>query len=258
MFHNNNKISLDKIILNSDSEFIFNTLGIDFFLNPSCALRHYYNFIIKNEKKLKGNLFEFGCFNGKTLLAQAIILKRLKSKKIVYGFDNFRGFPSYHKFDSFKYISKKKNVYQNHLIIKNIREFILNKKVNEKNISQSLEFQNQSKKKLERKIKKLRLNNIKLIEGNFLETVPKFFKKYKGKIMCVNLDSDLYESYKTVLPFAYENLIKGGYIHLDEYYSLKFPGAKIATDEFAKKKKIKIYKNRSFTWEFDRYYLKKK
>lgn len=251
------KISLDKIILNNDSEFVFNTLGIDFFLNPTAGLRHYYNFIIKNEKKLKGNLFEFGCFNGKTLLAQAIILKRLKSKKIIYGFDSFKGFPSYHKLDSFKYLTKNKKIYQNHLINRKIREFILNQKVNEKNISQSLEFQNQSKKKLERKIKKLGLNNIKLIEGNFLKTVPKFFKNYNDKIMCVNLDSDLYESYKTVLPFAYENLIKGGYIHLDEYYSLKFPGAKIATDEFVKKNKIKIYKNKTYAWEFERHYLKK-
>jgi hypothetical protein len=163
------RISLDKIILNSDNEFVFNTLGIDFFLNPTAGLRHYYNFIVKNEKKLKGDIFEFGCFNGKTLLAQAIILKRLESKKIVYGFDSFKGFPSYHKFDSFKYLPKNNNIYQNHLINKKIREFILKKKVDEKNISQSLEFQNQSKKNLERKIKKLGLNNIRLIEGNFLE-----------------------------------------------------------------------------------------
>jgi hypothetical protein len=251
------KISLDKIILNSDSEFVFNTLGIDFFLNPTCALRHYYNFIKKNEKKLSGNVFEFGCYNGKTLLAQAIILKRLKSKKTIYGFDSFIGFPTFHKFDSFKYLKNNKEVYKNHLINKKIRKFILNKNINEKNISQSLEFQNQSIGELKRKIKKLKLNNIKLIEGNFLETVPEFFKKYKDKIMCVNLDCDLYESYKTVLPFIYKNLIKGGYVHLDEYYSLKFPGAKIATDEFIEKNKIKIYKNKTFAWEFERYYLKK-
>lgn len=251
------KISLKKIILDNDNEFIFNTLGIDFFLNPTNGLRHYYNFIIKNEKKLKGNLFEFGCYNGKTLLAQAIILKRLKSKKIVYGFDNFKGFPFYHKFDSFKYIPRNSKVYKHHLINKKIREFILKKKINKKNISQSLEFQDQCKKNLVNKIKKLGLTNIKLIEGNFSETIPKFFEKYKDKILCANLDSDLYDSYKTVLPFAYHNLVKGGYIHLDEYYSLKFPGAKIATDNFIKANKIKVYKNKTFPWEFERYYLKK-
>ena len=53
--------------------------------------------------------------------------------------------------------------------------------------------------------------------------------------MCANLDSDLYESYKTVLPYAYSNLVPGGYIHLDEYYSLKFQVPKIATDNFLKK-----------------------
>ena len=251
------KNSFNKLIYKND-EYIFNTLGIDFFLSPTCGLRHYYKFILKNEKKLKGNLFEFGCFNGKTLLAQAIILKRLNSKKIIYGFDSFKGFPSYHKYDSFKFLKSNKKIYKKHLINKNIREFILKKKVNTKNISQSLDFKNQSKTDLLRKIDKLGLNNIKLIEGNFNKTIPSFFKNYKDEIMCANLDSDLYESYKAVLPYAYSNLVSGGYIHLDEYYSLKFPGAKIATDNFIKKNKIKLYKNKTFKWEFERYYLKKK
>tara|TARA_B100001173_G_C15875477_1_gene499190 strand:- start:137 stop:895 length:759 start_codon:yes stop_codon:yes gene_type:complete len=251
------KNSFHKLILTNDDEFIFNTLGIDFFLNPSNGLRHYYKFIKKNVKNLEGNLFEFGCFNGKTLLAQAILLKRLKSKKIIYGFDSFKGFPSYHKFDSFKYLKKNKVIYKKHLINKSIREFVLQTKVNERNISQSLEFKNQSKKNLLKKIKMLGLDNIKLIEGNFVKTVPNFFKTYNEKIMCVNLDSDLYTSYKVVLPYAFSNLVSGGYIHLDEYYSLKFPGAKIATDEFVKEKKIKVSKNKTFKWEFERYYLKK-
>tara|TARA_B100000902_G_C27317227_1_gene922074 strand:+ start:3605 stop:4372 length:768 start_codon:yes stop_codon:yes gene_type:complete len=251
------KLSLASIILKNKDKFIYDILDIDFYLNPISGLRHLYNFILNNEKKIDGDVFEFGCFNGKSLLAQAIILKKIKSNKIIYGFDNFKGFPKYHKYDDFKFLKKNKDIYQKHLINKKIREFIVGKKINEKNISQSFDFSNQSKKKLLKKIKMLKLDNIKLIEGNFSETVPRFFKNYKKKIMCANIDSDLYESYETTLPYVYKYLSKGGYIHLDEYYSLKFPGAKIATDKFLKKNKIKLKKNKTYDWEFKRYYIKK-
>jgi len=252
-----NQIQLSKIILKNDDKYIFDILGIDFYANPISSLRFYYKFIIENMKKLEGDVFEFGCFNGKTLLAQAIILKKMKSKKIVYGFDSFKGFPKYHKFDSFRYLKNDKKIYTKHLINKKIRSFILDKKINEKNISGSLDFSGQSKKFLEKKIKLLGLDNIKLIEGNFSRTIPEFFKNYKKKIMCVNIDSDLYESYEAVLPYVYKYLLKGGYIHLDEYYSLKFPGAKIACDNFLKENNIKLRKNKTYQWEFDRYYIKK-
>jgi hypothetical protein len=38
----------------------------------------------------------------------------------------------------------------------------------------------------------------------------------------------------------WSNTIKGGIFYLDEYYSLKFPGAKIAVDEFLVGKKFQI------------------
>lgn len=250
-------LSLSNIILKNDDKFIYDILGIDFYLNPISGLRHLYNFILKNEKKINGDVFEFGCFNGRSLLAQAIILKKIKSKKKIFGFDNFKGFVSYHKYDNFKYLKNDKNIYEKHIINKIIRKFVIGKKINEKNISQSLDFSNQSKKNLLKKIKKLELDNIELVEGDFSETVPKFFKNYKNKIMSANIDSDLYETYKITLPFVYKHLSKGGYIHLDEYYSLKFPGAKIACDQFIRKNKIKLKKNKTYHWEFDRYFIKK-
>lgn len=250
-------LSLASIILKNNDKYIFDILGIDFYLNPISGLRHYYKFILNNANKIHGDIFEFGCFNGKSLLAQAIILKKIKSKKIVYGFDNFKGFPGYNKFDDFKFLKGSKKIYQKHLINKKIREFVIGKKINKKNISQSLDFSNQSKKILLKKIKKLKLDNIKLIEGNFADTIPKFFKNYKNRIMCANIDSDLFESYEISLPYVYKYLSKGGYIHLDEYYSLKFPGAKIACDNFLKKNNIKLRKNKTYNWEFERYYIKK-
>ncbi len=69
-----------------------------------------------------------------------------------------------------------------------------------------------------KKIDALELDNIVLIEGSFRETVPEFFSSFQGKIFSANIDCDLYEGYKSVLPPVWEFLSKGGYVHLDEYY----------------------------------------
>ena len=79
----------------------------------------------------------------------------------------------------------------------------------------------------------------------------------KIKISSCNIDCDLYDGYKIILPYVYKFLSRNGYIFLDEYYSLKFPGAKIATDDFCKKFKIKPKKHLTRLGEFERYYLTK-
>ena len=252
------KMDITKLIRKEKDDYIFNLLGIDNFNKNTSHLRHLYQFIIKQGKNLEGDIFEFGCYRGRTLLALGILLKKLSINKNIYAFDTFKGFPSYHKHDSHKYLKYRKDVYFKHCVTKKLRQFVLKSKINKKNISTSLDFANNIKKELLRKIKFLKLDNLKLIEGRFSQTVPKFIKNYHGKIFCVNMDSDLYESYKVVLPLIYPKLIKKGYIHLDEYYSLKFPGCKIACDDFANKNNIKIQKNKTYDWEFERYYIKKK
>jgi len=188
-------------------------------------------------------------------------LKKIKSKKIIYAYDTWSGFPSGYKdhqldkFNNWDTMLKNKIITRGHYnqIKKNIKiiKFLKkNKKsLNSFNLSSSLDFSNCSIKELERKIKFLNLNNIKLIKGDFKNTMisglgPK-------KIMCALIDADLYESYKVSLPFIWEKLSAKGLIFLDEYYSLKFPGARIATDNFFKKKKQKpmILSNKKFEFE---------
>ena len=61
-----------------------------------------------------------------------------------------------------------------------------------------------------------------------------------------------------MLPIIFENLEPNGYINLDEYYSLKYPGAKIATDQFLiKYQDAKLVKNQTPSNEFIRYYITK-
>jgi len=49
--------------------------------------------LIKNTKKIKGDIIEFGVWNGNNLLTLKKILDFLNIKKKLYGFDHFKGMP---------------------------------------------------------------------------------------------------------------------------------------------------------------------
>ena len=55
----------------------FNILNIYNYNKPG-SLEYYFKFIKKNINKLDGDLIEAGVHNGKSLLATAIFLKKLK------------------------------------------------------------------------------------------------------------------------------------------------------------------------------------
>ena len=226
------------------------------------SYRFWYEHIKQNAFKNDGDIFEFGVYRGNSLITAALILKELNSKKKLYGFDTFEGFPSFSKFDDLnqfkknKYFSKKiQNEFKNFLRLK--KTLTKNKKFNSSNISTSGDFSKSSYEYVMEKINYFKLDNVKLIKGEFKNSVPEFFNKNNIKISSCNIDCDLYDGYQLLLPYVYENLSKKGYIYLDEYYSLKFPGAKIATDNFCKKFKIKPKKHLTRKGEFERYYLTK-
>ena len=83
-------------------------------------------------------------------------------------------------------------------------------------------------------------------------------KNKDAKFMSSLIDCDLYESHKIALPFVWDRLVEGGYMYLDEYYSLKFPGARIATDEFFVNKadEPEMYSRKSM--DFERWFVIKK
>jgi len=76
--------------------------------------------------------------------------------------------------------------------------------------------------------------------------------------MAVFVDCDLYPSYKATLNFVWERLSPGGLIFLDEFYSLKFPGARLATMEFLKNKKASLKMAKKKRGDFERWYIIKK
>ena len=247
-------------MMNLSKNWHFNVLGIDNF-NIDGKLTPYYDFIRKNHHLIEGDICEVGVYRGFSLLATALLLKELGSNKIVWGYDSFEGFPEYHENDS---LDKFNNLYQSGLITnehfndfklnQKFKEFVMKTNVNVKNISTSGDFSNNSLKDLQEKIKFLGLDNIKLIKGNFTETMKDNLPENNDiKFFAGLIDCDLYKGYQVSLPFIYNRLRKGSYVFLDEYYSLKFPGAKIATDEFFSLKSEKPFMHPKLTGDFERW-----
>lgn len=249
---------MNKLNKNSD-EYLFNLLNIENFRSDSPSrLRNYFSFIRNNALKLEGDIWEFGVFQGASLCATALILKDLGSNKKVYGLDSFNGFPSYHQndeLDQFRlrcpetFSAKHRDkAEQSHKIISRRAQ----KTSQAHNISSSGAFDDTSFELVQEKLDEYQLDNVVLIKGPFEETIPKISA---NKIFAANIDCDLYLGYQIVLPFCWKNLISGGFVHLDEYYSLKFPGAKIAVDEFCSLNNLTPQKMAHRPGEFERWAL---
>ena len=82
------------------------------------------------------------------------------------------------------------------------------------------------------------------------------------KFCSVLMDCDLYDSYKIALPFVWERMETDAYMFLDEYFSLKFPGARVAIDEFFNEDNKPISYKTNTEWshvgmDFERWYARK-
>ena len=223
----------------------------------SGKLKGYFDFIRQNHNNLEGDVCEVGVYRGFSIIATALLLKELGSDKKVWGFDSFFGFPSYHENDD---LDKFKDLYANNSISEEhfqdyqlniqLKEFMSDESISPSTISSSMDFSETSLSLLESKIAYLGLDNIVLVDGDYKQTMDK--EKYtKTKFMSTLMDCDLYESHKIALPFVWDRMVKDGYMYLDEYYSLKFPGARIATDEFFldKLEKPVMYKRKPMDFE---------
>jgi len=249
------------MLLNEDWE--FNILGIYNYKKPG-QLSNYFHYIIEHHDHIEGDICEAGVFKGRSLLAAGLLLKELGSSKQVYGFDSFEGFPPIYddnddisKFDQLvrdgkiseaHYAKIKKNT--------KLRSFEIKADISVANISKSGNFSSANMEDIKRKIEFLELDNIHLVPKPFAETMTDT-QPAARKIMAALLDCDLYMSYKTSRPFEWQRLTLGGYISLDEYYSITFPGARIATDEFFADKADKPHMHKIEPGDFERWYVRK-
>ena len=129
-----------KNFLKNDWE--FNILNIYNYNKPG-SFSSYFDFIKKNHKKLPGDLLEAGVHKGKSLLSVALFLKEIGSKKKVYGYDSWAGFPKNQKnnpmdhFLRWKELLKKKSITKNHYndVLKNRKLISFLKKKNNNKIN---------------------------------------------------------------------------------------------------------------------------
>ena len=162
-------------------------------------------------KDIPGEIVECGVFKGSSL-SQFVKLRALyghSSSKRIIAFDTFGKFPTKCSSDDKKYL---------------------------KNFTDEAGDQSIEKNELLRIFKKLGVdNNLDLIKGNILKTLPNFIKANKHlKISLLHVDVDTYEPTRLCLEILYPHVVKNGVVILDDYGA--FPGANKAIDEFFNQK----------------------
>ena len=182
---------------------------------------------LKDLKNIEGDYVECGTYRGSTLIPTALyssITGFFKNKKLI-GIDTFNGFPV-EEHDERDLPSYFKILYQSKLITKDHYNKAKKRTNNFKSLSHL-------KNNYFLDIKEIfdicsLFPNVSLLKGTFQELTPKFDRK----IAILYLDGDLYESYLVCLNNLYQKVTTGGVIIFDEYYSHKYPGARVVVDEF--------------------------
>ena len=247
-----------------DNDWEYNVVGI-VNARKAEALRFYFEFVRSNHLLLDGDILEAGVYQGCSLLGMAVMLKEIGSDKKVYGFDSFSGFPPIYDakddFRQFDRLLSQKGISETHYnsVQKNllIRSQLSGHKVDPSTISGSGDFSLTSLELVAKKIEILGLDNVVLIDGPFDQTMTP--ENGPQNIMCALMDCDLYQSHVTAFDFIWPRLVNEGLIYLDEYYSLKFPGARIATHEFMETHHgAELERFPSSPGEFERWALRKR
>ena len=246
-------------------------LGIYNWRRPG-NLTDYFEILYKlKELNEDYSILEFGVHQGRSLIASALFLKSLNQNPLIYGYDSWEGFPkdSYHHFDGdlgWDYLLEKgsidneflkeKALWDKYTLISKGSGF---KKLDASNISSSGDFSNTSLEIIKNKAKELDLENIRYIQGDLRISLKNKKNLPNKRIGAILIDCDLYLAYKSILNTFWPIIDSKTSIYLDEYFSFKFPGARIATDEFLdtlEKDSYKLYKV-SNNGDFERYVLKK-
>jgi len=189
---------------------------------------------LKEYHNTNGAYVECGTYRGNTILPAAIYSKHFDvfQSQLLYGIDTFKGFPKTNNNEHdyrdhpmfFKTLYENKEIDQLHFTkaMHRTKKFTDTSHLeNEYFLDTNLVFNTCNK-----------FNNIKLLQGTFKEITPGF----NENISILHLDGDLYYSYLTCLENLYDNVIMGGVVIFDEYYSHKYPGARVAVNEFFKSK----------------------
>lgn len=154
-------------------------------------------------RSLGGTVVECGTYRGQSIAPLAKLMKEAGDPRPVYGVDSFEGFPDLAPEDlvNGKYVGRE-------------TEFFT--RTSYEQVQSLMTLMNVDDK-------------VTLIKGFFEDSLP---SAPFEQISVLILDCDLYDSYKTCLTSLYDKVLPTGWIIFDEYFSPRFPGARIAIDEF--------------------------
>jgi O-methyltransferase len=76
-----------------------------------------------------------------------------------------------------------------------------------------------------------------MVKGWFNDTLPQYRDKV-GNVSVLRIDGDWYESTRCCLENLFDNVVSGGYIIIDDYWSVK--GCRKAVDEFIEKRGLDV------------------
>jgi predicted O-methyltransferase YrrM len=182
-----------------------------------CDIRDFMDLvqIISNvvHNKIDGDIAEFGSYNGHSGFLMSELLRMLGSEKTLYMFDTFEEFP-------------KEDI--------GIDSFWSNThKVDFDEVKRKLEFQ----------------VNVKLVKGDFTETLP---EQPIEKLSFIYVDCDSYRATKFLMEYLYDSVLsEGGFMVFEDYGHPALLGNRLAIHQFFDDKKDC---NRFFS-QFSGYYI---
>jgi len=219
-------------------DWAFNILEL-YNYNITGPYNYWYRWLQSTARTLKRplSIVEIGVYRGRTLIPTAHLASLAHPESIVYGFDTFEGFPPDYidERDDIQFFQRLHDlsiITKQHMELVELNRFYLEaigRSTDVLNLSTSSNFSKTSLDIVNNRLKMFCISNCRLFKGAVEETIPTFIPE---RIDAVFLDSDLYLSYKHTLPYLFSRLSDGGFIFLDEYYSLKFPGPRYATFQF--------------------------
>jgi hypothetical protein len=198
---------------------------------PKNSLMQFINRyeLYKLIENVPGDIIELGVCGGGGLFSfvQSVFINEPQYQwRNIIGFDTFEGFSSVHEKDNLKINPhlKKQGAFQ----IDSYQELLELKKIHE-----DFRFINNREQ-------------IELVKGDVMKTLPTFIKKHPGTIVSLlYLDLDLYEPTKLAIEVLWDRIPKGGIIVFDEAIMRDWPGESIAIQETLSIGKCKLVKNSS-------------
>ncbi|MBI4804293.1 MAG: class I SAM-dependent methyltransferase [Desulfovibrio sp.] len=201
--------------------------------NLARFLVHYELF--KKVHELPGAIVDLGVFRGASTFTFAKLCEIFcptDVRKVVYGFDTFKGFPEVSEADG-KELPEVERV-PGGLFGGETVPRVLNKAQEAMNADKHLRH----------------INRIQFVEGDMCQTIPRFVEDQGPglRIALLNIDCDLYEPTKVALEHFAPLMVPGGVIILDEYALVTFGGESQAVDEYFRATFGKRPRINKFAW----------